>query len=39
MSQEDGVLLSGQYPERRLEDGRVIPSWLVVLYWKDRFLG
>ena len=39
MSQENDALLSEQYPERRLEDGRVIPGWLVVLYWKDRFLG
>lgn len=39
MSQENDALLHEQYPERRLEDGRVIPGWLVVLYWKDRFLG
>lgn len=27
------------YPNRVLEDGRVIPAWLTVIYWNGRFLG
>lgn len=39
MNQENDAWLREVYPERRLEASRLIPGWLVVLYWKDRFLG
>lgn len=31
--------LRQEWPERVLEDGRVVSAWLVVIYWKGRFLG
>lgn len=37
--QEDDAWLRKMYPDRALEDGRFMPGWITVIYWKGRFLA